>query len=126
MKATLEHEDLLHTTAELVLDEARKKGAEPVETWVRRNTMTEIYYEAQKISMVRTVFSDEVSLKVLKNQKKGSLEVNSFQKAAIQDAVAEALDSADSAAADDAEGVAEAQEAASFAHGPQTRPREHV
>lgn len=119
MKATLEHEDLLHTTAELVLDEARKKGAGPVETWVRRNTMTEIYYEAQKISMVRTVFSDDVSLKVLKNQKKGSLEINSFQKAAIQDAVAEALDSADSAAADDAEGVAEAQEAASFAHGPQ-------
>lgn len=80
MKATLEHEDLLHTTAELVLDEARKKGAEPVETWVRRNTMTEIYYEAQKISMVRTVFSDEVSLKVLKNQKKAAWKSTVFKK----------------------------------------------
>lgn len=103
--------------AELVLQEIKAVGADEGETWVSHNVLTELYYELGKISMVRTVFSDKVSIKLLKDKRKGTVSLNSFNPADIKQAVAEAWQAAQSAAADEAEGIAELQENLSFSSG---------
>ena len=103
--------------AELVLEETKAVGADEGETWVSHNVLTELYYELGKISMVRTVFSEKVSIKLLKDKRKGTVSLNSFDPADIKQAVAEAWQAAQSAAADEAEGIAELQENLSFSSG---------
>ncbi|HBO34475.1 MAG TPA: peptidase [Anaerolineaceae bacterium] len=107
-------------TAELVLREIKAVGADEGETWVSRNVLTELYYELGKISMVRTVFSDKVSIKLLKNKRKGTVNLNSFDPTDVKQAVADAWQAAQSAAPDEAEGIAELQENASFSSGEKT------
>ncbi len=104
-------------SAELILNEIKAIGADEGETWVSRNVLTELYYELGKISMVRTVFSDKVSVKLLKDKRKGTVNLNSFDPADIKQAVADAWQAAQSAAPDEAEGIAELQENASFNSG---------
>lgn len=103
--------------AELIVDEIKAIGADEGETWVSRNVLTELYYELGKISMVRTVFSDKVSIKLLKDKRKGTITLNSFDPKDIKQAVADAWQAAQSAAPDEAEGIAELQENASFSSG---------
>lgn len=104
-------------SAELILNEIKAVGANEGETWVSRNVLTELYYELGKISMVRTVFSDKVSIKLLKEKRKGTVNLNSFDPADIKHAVADAWKAAQSAAPDEAEGIAELQENFSFSSG---------
>ncbi|MDD2521899.1 MAG: TldD/PmbA family protein [Anaerolineaceae bacterium] len=103
--------------AELVLDEIKAIGADEGETWVSRNVLTELYYELGKISMVRTVFSDKVSVKLLKDKRKGTVNLNSFDPVDIKQAVADAWQSAGAAEPDEAEGIAELHENLSFSAG---------
>lgn len=103
--------------AELILDEIKAIGADEGETWVSRSALTEVYYELGKVSMVRTVFSDNVSLKLLKDKRKGSTTLNSFAPEDIRLAVREAWQAAQSAVPDEAEGIAELQENLSFSAG---------
>ena len=103
--------------AELILNEIGSIGADEGETWVSRSVLTELYYEQSKISMVRTVFSDNVSIKLLKDKRKGTIRLNSFGPTDIQKAVAEAWQAAEKAAPDEAEGIAELQENLSFSSG---------
>ena len=103
--------------AELILAEVKAIGADEGETWVSRSALTEVYYELAKVSMVRTVFTDKVSLKLLKDKRKGSTTLNSFAPEDIKSAVQEAWQAAQSAAPDEAEGIAELQENLSFSAG---------
>ena len=103
--------------AELILAEIKAIGAEEGETWVSRSALTELYYELGKVSMVRTVFSDKVNLKLLIDKRKGSTTLNSFAPEDIRLAVLEAWQAAQSAAPDEAEGIAELQENVSFSAG---------
>jgi PmbA protein len=103
--------------AELIVDEIRTIGGDEGETWVSRNVLTEVYYELGKISMVRTVFSDKVSIKLLKDKRKGTITLNSFDPKDIKQAVADAWQSALTAAPDEAEGIAELQENVRFSSG---------
>ena len=107
----------IQDVAELILNEISSVGADEGETWVSRSVLTELYYEQSKISMVRTVFSDRVSIKLLKDKRKGTITLNSFDTADIQKAVAEAWQAAEKAAPDEAEGIAELQENLSFRSG---------
>jgi len=103
--------------AETILAEIRAVGADEGETWVSRSALTELYYELGKVSMVRTVFSDRVSLKLLKDKRKGSTTLNSFDPQDIRLAVQEAWQAAQSAAQDEAEGIAEPLGNFSFSAG---------
>lgn len=116
-KAFAVKDQAILAAAELVLAEIKAIGADEGETWVSRNVLTELYYELGKISMVRTVFSDKVSIKLLKDKRKGTINLNSFDPADIKQAVADAWQAAQSAAPDEAEGIAELQENVSFSSG---------
>lgn len=118
MKQAFEVKDkALLEAAELILAEIKAIGADEGETWVSRSALTELYYELGKVSMVRTVFSDKVSLKLLKDKRKGSTTLNSFAPEDIRLAVLEAWQAAQSAAPDEAEGIAELKENLSFSAG---------
>jgi len=118
MKQAFEVKDkALLEAAELVLGEIKAVGADEGEAWISREALTEVYYELGKVSMVRTVFSDKVSLKLLKDKRKGSTTLNSFSPQDIRLAVQEAWQAAQAAAPDEAEGVAELQENLSFFSG---------
>lgn len=118
MKKAFEVKDkAILDAAELIVDEIKAIGADEGETWVSRNVLTEVYYELGKISMVRTVFSDKVSIKLLKDKRKGTITLNSFDPKDIKQAVADAWQAALTAAPDEAEGIAELQENVSFSSG---------
>lgn len=118
MKKAFEIKDkAILNAAELVLAEMKAMGADEGETWVSRSILTELYYELGKISMVRTVFSDKVGIKLLKDKRKGTVNLNSFAHEDIKSAVADAWQAAQSAAPDEAEGIAELQENSSFSSG---------
>lgn len=118
MKKAFEIKDkAILNAAELVLAEMKAMGADEGETWVSRSILTELYYELGKISMVRTVFSDKVGIKLLKDKRKGTVNLNSFAPEDIKSAVADAWQAAQSAAPDEAEGIAELQENSSFSSG---------
>jgi len=121
MKKAFEVKDkAILDAAELVLAGIKAVGADEGETWVSRSILTELYYELGKISMVRTVFSDKVSIKLLKDKRKGTVNLNSFDPADIKQAVVDAWQAAQSAAPDEAEGIAELQDNASFSSGEKT------
>lgn len=118
MKKAFEVKDkAILDAAELIVDEIKAIGADEGETWVSRNVLTEVYYELGKISMVRTVFSDKVSIKLLKDKRKGTITLNSFDPKDIKQAIADAWQAALTAAPDEAEGIAELQENVSFSSG---------
>ena len=118
MKQAFEIKDkAIRDAAELIVDEIKAIGADEGETWVSRNVLTEVYYELGKISMVRTVYSDKVSIKLLKDKRKGTITLNSFDPKDIKQAVADAWQAALTAAPDEAEGIAELQENVSFVSG---------
>lgn len=118
MKKAFEVKDkAILDAAELIVDEIKAIGADEGETWVSRNVLTEVYYELGKISMVRTVFSDKVSIKLLKDKRKGTITLNSFDPKDIKQAVADAWQAALTAAPDEAEGIAELRENVSFSSG---------
>lgn len=118
MKKAFEIKDkAILNAAELVLADMKAMGADEGETWVSRSILTELYYELGKISMVRTVFSDKVGIKLLKDKRKGTVNLNSFAPEDIKSAVADAWQAAQSAAPDEAEGIAELQENSSFSSG---------
>lgn len=78
---------------------------------------SEIYYESGKISMVRTVFSESIGIKVLLGKQKGTISLNRFDKESIDRAVDEAIAAAKEAKHDEAEGLSEVVDNRHFEYG---------
>lgn len=104
-------------TARYTLEAIKKSGADMGECSVAGGAKTEVYYESGKISMIRTVFSTSVSIKVIKDKKKGSILLNTCQPSRIDKAVSDALEACAYAKPDDAEGIAELVENKDFNKG---------
>lgn len=56
--------------ADKFLSAAIEKGADKAQCVVSHNIITEIYYEQGKISLLRTLVNNTVTIKVIKDQKK--------------------------------------------------------
>lgn len=104
-------------TAEYVLSEIKRAGADAGECTASESVKTEIYYESGKISMVRSVFDTSVKLKVVRGKRKGSVSLNSTDPEKLSAAVKNALEASDDARPDDAEGVSELTENRDFVRG---------
>ena len=111
-------------TARYTLEAIKKSGADMGECSVTGGAKTEVYYETGKISMIRTVFSTSVSIKVIKNKKKGSVSLNTCERPLIDKAVSDALEASEHAKPDDAEGIAELIENKEFSRGEEKPDRE--
>jgi len=94
-------------TAEYALEALLKAGADKAACSVERGRKDEFNVEANKFSLLRTLFSDELSLKAICGGRKGVASVNKLDKDSVDKAVADCIALAASATPDDAEDIAE-------------------
>lgn len=88
--------------AELILSEAKAKGADYAQCVVRESEKKEFNVDGGSFSLMRTLFDRDVSVTVLKDQRKGSVHINRFDDEAVRKAVAECLSASESAEPDPA------------------------
>lgn len=101
--------------ADKILSLSLERGAGKAQCVVTSQIKTEIYYEQGKISLLRTLFNNTVTIKVLKNQKKGVVAQNTFENP--EKAVDEALSAAEYAKPDDAEDICDEINTKTFTEG---------
>jgi len=83
-----------------------KAGADKAACKASSGRKDEFNVEAGKFSLLRTLFEDELSLRVIKGGRKGTIEVNKLDKASIDKAVEDCIALANAAAPDEAEDIA--------------------
>ncbi|MCL2245000.1 MAG: metallopeptidase TldD-related protein [Treponema sp.] len=94
-------------TAKYVLDALIKAGADKAACRVSCGRKDEFNVEANKFSLMRTLFNDELFLKVIKEGRKGMTFINKLDKQSIDQAVADCVKLASSALPEEAEDIAE-------------------
>ena len=83
-----------------------KAGADKASCNITSGRKDEFNVEASKFSLLRTLFDDRLSLKVIKDNRKGTIVVNKLDKDSVDKAVEECVTLATSAAQDEAEDIA--------------------
>ena len=96
------------------LEELKKAGADKAACSVSRGRKDELNVEADKFSLLRTLFNDSLSMKVIKDGKKGVMSINKLDTDSINEAVASCIALTSSAEADEAEDISEKIENKSF------------
>ena len=93
--------------AEYAIEALKKAGADKAACTVSQGRKEEFNVEANKFSLLRTIFNDQLSLKALLGGRKGVAIVNKLDKDSIDKAVTDCISLAKSATPDDAEDIAE-------------------
>ena len=120
MGQTARNVEAVQQSAKAAIDAMTKAGADQAEAWASTSVMTELYYEGGKISMVRTVHQESMSLKAIQKQRMGKARITGLDPVVIKKTAGDTLDSAKTAPEDPAEGVAEKVENGEVYTGPQT------
>jgi len=92
--------------AKFALDRAKNAGANKVSCSVMQTRKDEFNVEANKFSLLRTLFDDELSLKVIIDGRKGTITINKLDMTSVETAVDECMAMAASATPDEAEDIA--------------------
>jgi len=100
--------------ASYALDALIKAGADKAACRASRSRKDEFNVEANKFTLMRTLFDDSLHLKVIKDQKKAVTVVNKLDKDSIDKAVADCIALTSSAQSDEAEDIAEKTENKNF------------
>lgn len=93
--------------ANYTLDTLKKAGAGKAACSVSRGRKDEFNVEANKFTLMRTLFNDELVVKVIKDNRKGVTRINKLDKDSIDQAIADCMSLASSALPDEAEDIAE-------------------
>jgi len=101
-------------TAQYVLDELKKAGADKAACQVKSGRKDEFNVEANKFTLMRTLFNDDLMIKVIKENKKGITRINKLDKPSIDQAVKDCIALASSAMPEEAEDIAEKIENKNF------------
>ena len=104
------HQDI----AAYALESLMKAGADKAACRLSRGRKDEFNVEANKFSLMRTLFNDELSLKVIKEGRKGVAVINKLDRDSVDQAVADCITLAASALPDDAEDIADKAENKNF------------
>jgi len=96
------------------LEALTKAGADKASCGVAKGRSDEFNIEANKFTLLRTLFNDSLSLKALVGGRKGTATVNKLDKDSIDDAVANCITLANSAEPDEAEDIAPLSENKDF------------
>jgi len=102
--------DTANEIAAYALDALMKAGADKAACVASRSRKDEFNVEANEFSLLRTLFNDSLTLKVLKDQRKGVITVNKLDKDSVDGAVTDCLALTASASPDDAEDIAPLRE----------------
>ncbi|MGI6039789.1 MAG: TldD/PmbA family protein [Eubacteriales bacterium] len=103
--------------AEYTLEALRKAGADHAQCIVSHGNVDELNADSGEFSLMRTLFNSSVSMKVLKDGKKGTTSVNKTDKETIDNAVKDCIAAAESSVADRAESIAELEKNEHFVVG---------
>jgi PmbA protein len=88
------------------LEQMKKHGADKASCQAGQSRKDEFNVEANKFTLLRTLFNDSLSLKVLKDGKKGVTVINKLDKDSINKAVADCVALAAQGTPDEAEDIA--------------------
>ena len=84
----------MNRLAQEILQEAKKQGADYAQCSVSESEKKEFNVDGGRFSLMRTLYNRNVTITVLKDQRKGTVQINRFDgdavKAAVRDAVAAA------------------------------------
>jgi len=100
--------------AQYALDALKKAGADKAACRLTQGRKDEFNVEANKFSLMRTLFDDGLTLKVIKENRKGVTHINKLDRASVDQAVADCISLASSALPDEAEDIAEKIENKTF------------
>lgn len=92
----------LEALAKQILNMAAEAGAQSAQCVVKETETKEFNLLSGEFSLLRTLFDRSLELSVIMDRRKGSIEINSFEEAAIRKAVADCVAAAESAAPDEA------------------------
>ena len=105
-------------TADYILNQLKSNGADDAECSVSNNVKTEIYYESGKIGLVRTNFNNSVSIKAIKDKKKGVVFSNSLEQEELDKVINDVMLNMEAAKPDEAEGICDIPDKNKFSKGP--------
>ena len=110
----------LKRKAAFALAALKENGADDAQVNVSRSETEEYNVDAGEFSLIRSVFSQGVSMKAIKDRKKGSIVVNRLDDDAVAKAAAECVAAAESGAPDPAVAIADLTENRDFTDGAPT------
>ena len=114
----------LKEIARYALEQLAAAGADQAEASVSEGRTEEFNVDAGEFSLIRSVFTSSVALRAIKDQKKGSISVNTLEKAEIAAAAKDCVAAAESGAQDPAVCIAEKEENMDFTDGALTCDKE--
>ena len=100
--------------AAYALDALKKSGADKASCIVSKGRKDEFNIEANKFTLLRTLFDDSIALKALVGGRKGVATINKLDKDSINEAVESCINLANSAEPDEAEDIAPLEENKTF------------
>ena len=103
--------------AQAILSEAKAKGADYAQCSVSESEKKEFNVDGGRFSLMRTLYNRNVVITVLKEQKKGTVQINRFDDEAVKAAVKDAIEAADSGKPDPAWQYAEGPVEEEFTDG---------
>lgn len=112
--------------ARQILTEAKKNGADYAQCTVSESEKREFNVDGGKFSLMRTLFDRNVILTVLKNQRKGQVQINRFDSDAMMNAVRDAIAAAESGKEDSAWEFAQGPIEESYTEGSPVCDTEHL
>ena len=92
----------MYQLAQSILAEAKAQGAEYAQCSVSESEKKEFNVDGGRFSLMRTLFNRNVSITVLKDQRKGTVQINRFESGAVKAAVKDAVAAAESGKPDPA------------------------
>lgn len=107
----------LKEIAQYTLSCLKRHGADDAQCKVKHVLADEINVDAGEFSLMRSTFDNGITMKVIKDSKKGVIAINKFDKKAIDEAAKECVENAKVSAADDCLSIAEKSENEDFEYG---------
>lgn len=103
--------------AQYAIEALKKAGADHAQCIVYKGKSDELNVDGGKFSLMRSTFDTSISMKAIKDSKKGIVAINQVDKAAIDKAAADCIAAAESSVADEAEQIAPFTEKAEYKTG---------
>ena len=107
----------LNQLAQEILKEAKARGADYAQCSVSESEKKEFNVDGGRFSLMRTLFNRNAVITVLKDQRKGTVQINSFDSSTLKNAVQDAIAAAESGKPDPAWQFAEGPAEKDFKDG---------
>lgn len=111
---------------EYILYALKRAGADHAQCVVSSGRVDEFNVDGGAFSLMRTLFNSAISMKVLKDGKKGIISANRMDKDSIDNAVQSCIAAAESSVADEAESISEVTKNENFESGVLTPDRDKL